>query len=132
MRIAVAYADGEVFQHFGKTTEFKIYEIDNDEIVDSKVFGTNGVGHGALALVLNQLKVEALICGGIGRGAKSALSAVEITILPGVTGNADDAVKAYIAGTLEYDPDVKCTEEEDEHECSPSMCGSCMSTSCGH
>lgn len=132
MRIAVTHEKGEVFQHFGKTSEFKIYEIEDGAIIDSKVMGTNGIGHGALALVLNQLRVEALICGGIGKGARSALSAVEINILPGVTGDADEAVRAYIAGTLDYKPEAECLEEDEETGCSPSMCGSCSSTSCGH
>ena len=49
MKIAVAYENGRVFQHFGHTEEFKIYEIDNDEIISSEVVSTNGQGHSALA-----------------------------------------------------------------------------------
>ena len=46
MRIAVTYDDGEVFQHFGHTESFKIYDIENGKIVSSKVVGNGGFGHG--------------------------------------------------------------------------------------
>ena len=129
MRIAAAHENGEVFQHFGHSKEFKIYEIEDGKIVDSKILGTAGVGHGALALGLNQLRVEAIICGGIGAGAKAALSSMDIKIIAGISGSADEAVEAFIAGKLEYSEEVTCTEEEDAG-CAGS-CGTCGSTTCG-
>ena len=73
MKIAVTYANGQIFQHFGHTEQFKIYEIDGDRIVASEVVDTNGSGHGALAGFLMQHGVNTLICGGIGGGAQPAL-----------------------------------------------------------
>lgn len=70
MKIAVTYENGQIFQHFGHTEQFKIYEIDGDRIVASEVVDTNGSGHGALAGFLMQHGVNTLICGGIG-GAHS-------------------------------------------------------------
>ena len=49
MKIAVTYDNGNVFQHFGKTESFKVYEIENNQVVKSEVIGSNGTGHGALA-----------------------------------------------------------------------------------
>ena len=69
MKIAVTYADGLIFQHFGHTQQFKIYEVENGSIISSEVVDTNGSGHGALAGLLAALKVDVLICGGIGGGA---------------------------------------------------------------
>lgn len=133
MRLAVAYEDGNVFQHFGQTSQFKIYEIEEGNVVDAKLLSTQGVGHGAMALALNQLHIEAVICGGIGSGAMSAMKAMEIQVFPGVTGNADDALDAYLAGTLEYDADYNCAEHEEENgfSCSSGGCSSCSSTGCG-
>ena len=68
MKIAVTYENGQIFQHFGHTEQFKIYEIDGDRIVASEVVDTNGSGHGALAGFLMQHGVNTLICGGIGGG----------------------------------------------------------------
>lgn len=70
MKIAVTYENGEVFQHFGHTETFKIYEVENGSIVNAQVIPTEGSGHGALADFLAEKQVEILICGGIGAGAK--------------------------------------------------------------
>ena len=66
MRIAVTYEAGEIFQHFGHTESFKLYDVEDGKIVESKVVGTNGSGHGALAVLLSESNVDVLICGGIG------------------------------------------------------------------
>ncbi|MBQ5646233.1 MAG: DNA-binding protein, partial [Treponema sp.] len=66
MKIAVTYDNGQIFQHFGHTKQFKIYEIDNGTIVNSEIVDTNGQGHGALADFLSNHEVKTLICGGIG------------------------------------------------------------------
>jgi predicted Fe-Mo cluster-binding NifX family protein len=79
---------------------------------------TNGAGHGALAGRLKELGVEALICGGLGGGARQALGEAGITVYPGAAGTADGAVEALLAGHLSYDPDTVChhhDHEEGEH-----------------
>lgn len=80
MRIAVTYENGNIFQHFGHTEQFKIYEVEGSEIKNSEVVDTNGSGHGALADFLKERKVDKLICGGIGGGAKAALAEVGIEL----------------------------------------------------
>ena len=66
MKIAVTYDNGEIFQHFGKTESFKVYEVEDNKVVSSEVIGSNGTGHGALAGLLAEQGVNVLICGGIG------------------------------------------------------------------
>ena len=95
MKIAVTYDNGEIFQHFGHTEYFKVYDVQDGKIVASEVVDTNGQGHGALAGVLNVLKVDVLICGGIGGGAQAALAEAGIQLFGGVSGDADEAVAAY-------------------------------------
>ena len=70
MRIAVTYENGEIFQHFGHTEQFKVYDVENGKIMSAEVVDTNGSGHGALAGVLSALHVDALICGGFGGGSR--------------------------------------------------------------
>lgn len=129
MRIAVTYENGEIFQHFGRTEQFKVYDVENGKIVASEVTSTNGNGHGALAGVLNELNVEVLICGGIGPGAQNALAAANIKLYGGVSGSADAAVEALLEGKLEYNPDVQCSHHgehhhhEDGHTCGEHGCG---------
>ena len=99
MRIAVTYENGQIFQHFGHTESFKIYDVE-----------------------------DVLICGGIGGGAQAALAAAGIKLFGGVSGDADKAVEAFINETLDYDPDVKCSHHEhshgEGHTCGEHGCGS--------
>ena len=96
-RIAVPYdADGSVFQHFGKATEFKIYEIVDNAVEKSKVVGCDGGGHDLIGLWLVQQGVNAVICGGIGPGAQGALAAAGVAVFPGVEGSADDAIARLV------------------------------------
>lgn len=115
MRVAVTYENGQIFQHFGHTQQFKVYDIADGVITGSEVVGTNGSGHGALAGVLNALQVDALICGGIGGGAQTALAAAGIQLYGGVLGDADKAVEALVAGNLEFNPNIQCSHHEHEH-----------------
>lgn len=119
MKIAVTYDNGNIFGHFGHTEYFKIYNVEGGVITSAEVVATNGTGHGALAGFLSSLGVEMLICGGIGGGAQMALADEGIAIRGGVSGDADDAVRAFVAGALNYDPDVKCNHHhhEEGHSC---------------
>ena len=68
MKIAVAYDNGNVFQHFGKSEMFKIYDVEDGQIVSGEVMDSNGVGHEALAGLLAEQGVRVVICGGMGAG----------------------------------------------------------------
>ncbi len=131
MRIAVTYENGEIFQHFGHTQQFKVYDVADGKIAASQVIDTNGSGHGALAGVLNALNADVLICGGIGGGARMALGAAGIRLFGGVSGNADAAVEALVSGDLLYNPNVQCNHHDhgEGHTCGSHGCGS---HSCGH
>ena len=116
MRIAVTYENGEVFQHFGHSEQFKLYDVENGKIVGEQVVDTNGSGHGALAGFLQAAKVDALICGGIGMGAQMALADARIRLYAGVQGSANTAAKALAEGTLEYEPDARCDHHGHHHD----------------
>lgn len=119
MKIAVTYdnENGEIFQHFGHTEQFKLYDIEDGKIANSQVVSADGFGHGALAGFLSNLKVDTLICGGIGGGAQAALADVNIRLYGGVQGNADAAVQELLNSSLSYDPDVHCNHHEEGHAC---------------
>lgn len=126
MRIAVTYENGEIFQHFGRTEQFKVYDVEDGKIVKSEIVGTNGSGHGALAGILSAIKADVLICGGIGGGAQMALADCGIELYGGVSGNADEAVGAFLAGDLNFQPDVHCDHHEhgdEAHSCGDHGCG---------
>ncbi|MGM9602481.1 MAG: DUF134 domain-containing protein [Faecousia sp.] len=131
MRIAVTYENGSIFQHFGHTEQFKIYDIEDGHIISSEIVDALGSGHGALAGVLKALKVDALICGGIGGGAQMALAEAGIGLYGGVSGDADAAAEALAAGKLTYNPNVMCSHHAEHHH--EGGCGShgCGNHSCG-
>ena len=129
MKIAVTYDNGKVFGHFGHTENFKLYDTEDGKIKAMVVVPTNGSGHSALAGFLKEHGVEVLICGGIGAGAQAALTEAGIKFYGGVSGDADDAVRALLSGKLRFDPFIKCSHHHEEghncgnHSCSDHKCG---------
>lgn len=126
MRIAVTYENGEVFQHFGHSEQFKIYEVEDGTVVSSEIIGSNGAGHEALATLLNGEGIDVLICGGIGGGAQAALSERGIELCSGATGDVDEAVDAYLRGEL-INSGVNCDHHHGEnHSCGDhEECATC-------
>ena len=118
MKIAVTYDNGNIFQHFGRTEYFKVYEIEDNKIIDSQVIGSNGVGHGALAGLLADQDIKVLICGGLGGGALNALRNAGIEVCAGAAGDADTAVEMYLRGEL-VDSGANCDHHHhgNGHEC---------------
>lgn len=122
MRIAVTYENDNIFQHFGHSSQFKIYDIEDGKIVKAEVVDTNGSGHGALAGFLVMQRADAVICGGIGGGAQMALARMGIQLYGGCVGNCDEAVLKLIEGKLDFNPDVRCDHHDHAHDESHS-CG---------
>ena len=125
MRIAVTYEDGNIFQHFGHSEQFKLYDVEEGKIVNTQVVDTNGQGHGALAGFLTGADVDVLICGGIGGGAQNALAQAGIQLYGGVAGSCDAAVEALLANNLGYNPNVQCSHHGhgEGHSCGGHSCG---------
>ena len=131
MKIAATYDNGNIFQHFGKTETFKVYEVEDNEVVSSEVISSNGTGHGALAGLLAEQGISVLICGGIGGGAQTALAEAGIEVCSGAQGNTDEAVEAYLKGEL-TSAGTTCDHHhhEEGHSCGDS-CGDSCGSSCG-
>ena len=117
MKIAVTYDNGNVFEHFGHSESFAIYEAENGTVIEKRIVGTDGSGHGALAALLKKLDVQVLICGGIGAGAVRALAEAGIRLCAGVTGSCDADVKAYLDGTLDSAAEARCEHPHEGHSC---------------
>ena len=129
MKIAVPFENGEVFQHFGHCETFKIYEVENGDIVSAEVMGTNGTGHDAVAAFLADLGADLVICGGIGGGAEAALISSGIELCSGAAGDADEAVKAFLRGEL-TSAGVNCDHHDHDHG-EGEGCGCGCSGGCG-
>ena len=128
MRIAIAYDNGQIFQHFGRTPAFKVYDIEDGQITDTQIISAEGFGHGALAGFLQAAGVTTLVCGGIGHGAQMALADMGLNLYAGVIGDADEAAKALAEGRLQQNTDATCDHHEhgEGHDCGHGEGG------CGH
>ena len=133
MKIAVAYDNGNIFQHFGRTEFFKVYQVEDGKVISSEVIGSNGTGHGALAGLLAGQSVDVLICGGIGGGAQEALAQAGVELCAGASGSADQAVERYLKGEL-ISSGANCDHHGEGHECGHhegDSCGGDCGTGCG-
>ena len=141
MKIAVTYDNGNIFQHFGRTESFKVYDVEDNKVVSSEVIGSNGVGHGALAGLLADRAVDVLICGGIGGGAQQALSDAGVELVAGAEGDAEQAVEAYLKGEListgancdhhHHEDGHSCGDHGEGHSCGSGGCGDSCGGGCG-
>ena len=125
-KVAQALVNGKrlmIMGGIGRTEHFKLFDVADKKVVGEQVLATNGTGHGALAGLLQAAKVDVLICGGIGMGARMALTDTGIQLYAGIQGSADEAVKALVDGTLNTDPN-SCCDHQGHHDgqCEHSHC----------
>ena len=111
MKLAVAYENGEVFAHFGRTENFLVYEIDGGTINSRELKSSNGMSHGELVGLLASWNIDVLFVGGIGSHAIDLLNAKVIDVYTGVSGDPEKNVIDYLNGKLIYDPTMV-------HQCS--------------
>ena len=124
-KVANALVNGRALVHFGRSEQFKIYDIQDGKVLNEQVVGTGGTGHGALAGLLANGGVDTLICGGIGGGAINALTQAGIKVYAGAQGNCDACVEALIAGTLAQTGEATCDCHGHDHEHIHEHGGSC-------
>lgn len=132
MKIAITCENDTVFQHFGHTPEFAVFETVPGKVVSEKRLATGESGHGALATLLAEEKVELLICGGIGGGAVNALANAGIEVVGGAQGNVREVAEAFVNGSLQVRSDFHCSHHHDHgagHDCGSHKCGG---GSCGN
>lgn len=124
MKIAVTCENEQVFQHFGHTPGFAVFESEAGEIVKEKRISSGDSGHGALATLLSEEKIDLLICGGIGMGAVNALAQANILVVGGAEGNVKEVAQAFLNGTLQVREEYHCNHHGDGHTCGSHGCGS--------
>ena len=126
MKIAVTCENNNVFQHFGHTPGFAVFEADDTTIISETFLDSGSSGHGALAALLKESAVDVLICGGIGAGAINALGQAGIKVIGGASGDVRAVAEAFVKGTLSVRSDFHCNHHhhEEGHDCGSHSCGS--------
>lgn len=103
MKIAVAYKDGEIFEHFGHAEMFALYDYPDMEVESCrKVLMECGDrhGHAAMAQLMKDNGVDAVIVGNIGAEGRAELLSMGIVPIAGYCGDADTAADMLIEGRL--------------------------------
>lgn len=100
MKIAIAYENGMVFQHFGETPAFLLAEVEGETILSQQIHENGGVSHVGLVSLLKELGVNALLCGGIGGGAYSFLKEAGIEVYASLSGSCQDVLDSFLKGEL--------------------------------
>ncbi len=126
MKIAVTCENNNVFQHFGHTPGFAVFEADDNTIISETFLDSGSSGHGALAALLKESAVDVLICGGIGGGAINALGQAGIKVIGGASGDVRAVAEAFVKGTLSVRNDFHCNHHHhhtEGHDCGSHSCG---------
>ncbi|MGB9803468.1 NifB/NifX family molybdenum-iron cluster-binding protein [Desulfofundulus sp.] len=102
MKIALPNDRGQVNQHFGRSEEFVIFEMDGQEIKNRETVSTVTLQHNheGLAELFKNKGVDVLILGGVGPRAIQALQAYGLQVITGASGNVEEVAKAYTRGEL--------------------------------
>lgn len=116
MRIAVACDHNRVTEHFGHCSGFMIFEAENEVILKVETVTSPGHQKGFLPKFLDGLGVDTIISGGMGGGAVELFNEKNIEVIVGAKGTAEDAVLAYLAGSLKSTGFV-CHEHQHHAEC---------------
>lgn len=111
MKIAVSYENGQIFHHVGDTKTFKLYNVEENKVIDTKILETTGRGRGMVIDFLQENSATVLLCNEICSGAKGAVVDTGVQVFGGVTGDADEAVKAFLNNQLTDGDTVVCNHD---------------------
>ncbi|MBE6895312.1 MAG: hypothetical protein E7483_06925 [Ruminococcaceae bacterium] len=118
-KIAVTYQDGQVYHHCCQAPQLKIYTIKSDVLSKIELVDVSSDNADTMANILKEHNIKVVICGTISEYLKNLLETnLHMEVYNGVTGDADSAVVAYIAGTLDFEPNMHCEKPEHIHSCS--------------
>ncbi|MGI6037848.1 MAG: NifB/NifX family molybdenum-iron cluster-binding protein [Limnochordia bacterium] len=99
-KIAVACEKDMVTEHFGHCANFSLFEVENNQIVNSQFIPNPGHQPGFLPNFLHDLEVKVIISGGMGTRAMEIFNEKGIEVVVGATGNHQAAVEGYLNGSL--------------------------------
>ena len=106
MKVAVAYENGEIYGHFGHCETFAIYEYGEyvHECTKTLIETGDRHGHEAMADLMREQEVDAVIAGNMGGEAKALLLSYGIVPVAGYSGDADTAADLLVTGQLPITP----------------------------
>ena len=100
IKIAVASEKEMVTEHFGHCINFNIFDTEESSIIKTESIDNPGHKPGFLPNFLNDMGVKVIISGGMGKGAIDIFNEKSIEVIVGASGEAKEAVQAYLDGKL--------------------------------
>jgi predicted Fe-Mo cluster-binding NifX family protein len=100
MKIAIPLFGSRVSPRFGCEPEILIVDIENHKEINRQKFSTVGLEIPQRIALLSSLSIDTLICGGIDIFCLRSLSSRGFQIIPGVIGEADEALNCFLSGKL--------------------------------
>lgn len=133
MKIAMPYENGQLNQHFGRSREFIIIEVQDGNIAGRKIISAANLQHNheGLAGLLARENVDVVVLGGIGPMALQALQALGLKTITGQQGNVEDLALACARGEL-ASRQVSCGHEHHHHHHHHGDCTHSQGHGCGH
>lgn len=125
MRIAVPVLNGAVAASPAVSEGFRFFEDDHGKLVRSFFVAREAEGAEAAVEQLEQYGVDALLCGMPSGEEKLTLAASGIMLFPHFSGDAEQAVLAFLGGAVARDPNNKCNACSFQSSCSLSSKGGC-------
>lgn len=110
MKLAVAFDNGRVAEHFGRCDSFMLYTAEG-EALHGEHITMQSTDHEVVAAELWAKDVDVVICGGIGEGALRALEEQHLLVCANAEGGAEDAARAFLRGELELTFSPSCGDE---------------------
>ena len=108
MKVAVAYNNGQIGEHFGHAECFAIYDYQDtnvDSCVKKLIDCSDRHGHQAMADLMRENDVDAVIVSQMGDEARALLLSAGIVPVLGYCGGADMAADMLVSGLLSISPE---------------------------
>ena len=114
-KIAVPVQGANVSAHFGHAPQFKIFSVENNDIIDENILENPGHQPGLLPRLLNEAGADLVIASGMGQKAIAIFEKNNIEVVCGAAGEAKSAVSQYLNGNLDASENA-CSHGDGNHE----------------
>jgi len=101
MKIAIPLFNKRISPHFDYAPALLLVFVERGEIMQSHELALEQHTAAERVAYLKTFGVDTLICGGISRELQHLISAQNITVIPWVTGDAQEALQLFLRGRLE-------------------------------
>ena len=114
MKVALPIEGDQINQHFGRSQQFLVAEVQDGQIGAQEMIESSELQHNhqGLASLMIAYNVGTVIVGGIGQPARKSLEDNGLSVISGASGSYQEVLQSFAAGTL-VDTSVSCQHDHD-------------------